>query len=129
MAERKDIPGAWQFPQGGVDPGEDLLAAFRREMVEEVGITRIAVLGRLAPRIYLFPPGASFRIAREYSGQRQVCFVGRTTQNPTLDDKEFRAAAWVPVEYVDRFNIPSFKRDIYLSSLRSAMRLVKRHDG
>ena len=29
--------GAWQFPQGGIDPGETALEAVRREIGEEVG--------------------------------------------------------------------------------------------
>ena len=32
VAERADVQDAWQFPQGGVDPGEDLLAALYREV-------------------------------------------------------------------------------------------------
>jgi len=30
--------GAWQIPKGGVEPGEDYLAAARREFEEETGI-------------------------------------------------------------------------------------------
>ncbi len=31
--------GAWTIPKGGVEPGEDPLAAARREFIEETGIT------------------------------------------------------------------------------------------
>ena len=31
--------GAWQMPQGGIDPGEDIMQAALRELEEETGIT------------------------------------------------------------------------------------------
>ena len=36
--ERKEIPGSWQCPQGGLDEGEEPLEAVRREILEETGI-------------------------------------------------------------------------------------------
>ena len=38
ICERWTIPGAWQFPQGGVDAGESLIEALHREVGEEVGL-------------------------------------------------------------------------------------------
>lgn len=37
ICERSGQKGAWQFPQGGIDPGETALEAVRREIGEEVG--------------------------------------------------------------------------------------------
>src|SRR6476659_4658659 len=38
VAERAHIRGSWQFPQGGVDPGESLEEALFRELEEEIGV-------------------------------------------------------------------------------------------
>ena len=40
VGERINFKHAWQFPQGGVDKGEDLIAAMFREVEEEIGVTR-----------------------------------------------------------------------------------------
>ena len=40
VAERINIKGAWQFPQGGIDEGEDAETAVFRELAEEIGVTR-----------------------------------------------------------------------------------------
>lgn len=38
-AEAGSLAGAWEFPGGKIEPGEDPLAAARREMREETGLT------------------------------------------------------------------------------------------
>ena len=38
VAERINIKGAWQFPQGGIDEGEDAETALFRELAEEIGM-------------------------------------------------------------------------------------------
>ena len=48
VAKRKDNPvDNWQMPQGGVDEGEDLLSAMKRELLEETSIYNIKILKKL----------------------------------------------------------------------------------
>jgi putative (di)nucleoside polyphosphate hydrolase len=60
LGRRAGAPGphSWQFPQGGVDPGEELEIAARRELAEETGARSVSFLGRTQDWVaYDFPPG------------------------------------------------------------------------
>lgn len=43
--------GAWSIPKGEIDPGEDPLAAARREFEEETGMCVAGTFTRLPPRV------------------------------------------------------------------------------
>ncbi|TAN59536.1 MAG: NUDIX domain-containing protein, partial [Magnetospirillum sp.] len=45
VAQRIDTPGdAWQFPQGGIDEGEDPRRTALREMEEEIGTDKAEII-------------------------------------------------------------------------------------
>src|SRR4051812_20702605 len=77
------LPGLeWQMPQGGVDPGEDLREAVRRELWEETNVKDAEFLGETDWLTYDFPPydGPPHRFG-EFRGQRQKWFALRFTGN------------------------------------------------
>jgi putative (di)nucleoside polyphosphate hydrolase len=108
LGERIDRPGSWQFPQGGVDPGESPEEALWRELGEELGLEEprsvCRVLGVGPTMCYDFPPSMKTEIARRYRGQEQTLFLLEffgSKEGIQLDRDslpEFRAVTWVPVE-------------------------------
>ena len=99
LGRRASTPGPhnWQFPQGGVDDGEDLETAARRELAEETGARSVAFLDRTHDWIaYDFPPGhGGAKRLRGWKGQKQVWFAFRFDG----EDAEFDLAAHGPPEF------------------------------
>jgi putative (di)nucleoside polyphosphate hydrolase len=115
--ERRDIPGAWQLPQGGLDAGETPLEAVRREVREETGIEpgRLELLASASrPLAYELPPEA--RSPKTGRGQVLYWFLFRFTgpeEAITLGDhKEFIDWKWMPMERL-AIEVVSFKQPVY----------------
>jgi len=120
ICERYDVEGAWQLPQGGVDNGEGLEKAFRREMFEEIGITELEVIGRLdQPIRYDWPESLH---SRGFLGQEQYFFLARLHDKSEIcltlckGDQEFSSAKWVGMAEL-RDSVSGFKKDAYLKGL------------
>jgi putative (di)nucleoside polyphosphate hydrolase len=94
---------AWQMPQGGIDPGETPHQAAMRELHEETGTDKAALLGE--SRVWLhydLPPEiAGGMWGGKYRGQRQKWFAMRFLgQDRDIDlaahkHPEFDAWEWV----------------------------------
>ena len=113
-------PYNWQFPQGGVDAGEDLYLAACRELAEETGVKTTTLLGRTDGWLaYDFPPGHNgSKIAKGWKGQRQVWFALRFDGDESEFDlsgqghPEVDAWRWGRLDEAPDLVVP-FKKAIY----------------
>ncbi len=116
IGERGDTPGGWQFPQGGVEPGEAREEALARELVEEIGLEPGGYeLGPCkGPYRYLFPSG---RTKHGFNGQEQHYFLLSLLPSGQIEIArgvpEFRAVRWItPAEFQLAW-LPEMKRKVY----------------
>jgi putative (di)nucleoside polyphosphate hydrolase len=117
ICERIDIPGAWQFPQGGVEPGETHALALEREMDEELSLVAgdYKIISHKGPYRYVIGGGRS---KRGYQGQEQEYFLlellaPESRINVHTADREFRSCRWIlPAEF-DLGWLPAMKREVY----------------
>lgn len=122
LGRRADVGGPrnWQFPQGGVDDGEEPEAAAVRELSEETGVRSVALIGRTGDWLaYEFPPGhAGSKIAKGWIGQKQIWFAFRFLGRESEIDLaahhhiEFDAWRWADLAETPDLVAP-FKADIY----------------
>ena len=122
IGKRSGAPGpwVWQWPQGGVDPGEDAQAAALRELYEETGATAemVTPLGSIEDWLaYDFPPEVRGGEDR-WRGQKQRWFAYRFHGRDADFDltavppQEFESFRWERLERVPELIIP-WKREVY----------------
>ena len=132
VAQRIDSPGpAWQMPQGGIDKGEDPLAAAWREMQEETGVTSADLLAESRDWLrYDLPADLAARMWKgKYRGQEQKWFAFRFRGDESeidIDGKhpEFSRWKWTPFRRVPELIVP-FKRGLYEDVVREFAHLAK----
>ena len=123
--DTSEVDQPWQMPQGGIDPGEDPLAAAHRELYEETSVRSVCLLGAIDDWVFYDLPDEVLGLALKgrYRGQRQngspSSSPGRKTE---IDleapgsgpiDPEFDAWRWADFDTVHDI-IVRFKRPAYL---------------
>lgn len=125
--------GAWQMPQGGIDPGEDVAEAALRELHEETGIGAhlVDIISRTRePLRYDLPEDLIGKLwGGKYRGQEQHWFLGRfkgSDEDVNLEahePPEFHSWQWVEPEQLPDLIVP-FKRDVYRAVVREFIALI-----
>lgn len=120
VGRRIDRSGeAWQMPQGGIDAGETPGEAALRELKEETGTDKAAIVAESAGWLrYDLPSAVRDRVwGGRFRGQTQKWFLLRFTGadddiDIAADAPEFDAWRWMPVDDLAT-HIVAFKRELY----------------
>jgi putative (di)nucleoside polyphosphate hydrolase len=129
--DRGEVEEVWQMPQGGIDDGEDLRQAALRELEEEIGTSKVKIVGETRDWLtYELPDELLGKALRgKFRGQRQkwyaMRFLGSDTDiNVHTAHPEFDSWKWVGIEELLSLIVP-FKRDVYREVTRQLGSLAK----
>lgn len=128
FAKRRGM-SAWQFPQGGIHPGESADEAMYRELKEEVGLkaSDVELVGRSRGWLrYRLPHRMRRGGSPQCIGQKQIWYLLRLGSSdeairldgcspPEFDDWQW-VAYWYPLS-----QIVDFKRDVYAKGLKELL--------
>lgn len=122
ICERINATGSWQFPQGGVDDGESVKKAMKREVREEVGFKKCQykILRKKGGYQYLYPAKTMKRklTFHGYHGQEQTYFLIQMNESEPVPDLtgppvEFGDYRWIQPEDFQLSWVPDFKKETY----------------
>lgn len=131
---RTNFQGAWQFPQGGIDIGEEPLFTAKRELYEEVGIKDAEFVYEYPEWInYDFPADLKIELAKKYRGQTQRWFLfywdkPASECNLTVHEREFEEVKFVSIKETLQ-NIVPFKKPVYEVFLPTFEKMIRKYLG
>ncbi len=121
--ERLDNSGAWQMPQGGIDEGEDIITAAKRELKEEIGTDLVEIIGFHPEQLpYDIPQKTLDRLpwGKKYKGQIQSWVYARFVGDDDdidlayFDPPEFGKWQWLSPDEIQGkivpFKIPTYEK-------------------
>ena len=127
---------SWQFPQGGIEKGEDAVSAGLRELSEETSIVSVKVVAELKkPLYYNFPPHILKKntngLYRGYIGQKQnwiLCYFSGDDSEINLEtpEPEFSEFAWVDIESVID-TVWTVKKHIYAKLIEAFAPIIRNY--
>ena len=131
VARRIDNPkNFWQMPQGGIDEGEDFLAAAYRELEEETSIKKVELIKEIEGTTTYDLPNHLLGIIWKgrYKGQKQKWFLMRYFGNDeeiNIQTKkpEFLEWKWVDVESITE-TVVDFKLHIYKDLKEKIIKII-----
>lgn len=113
----RDLAGAWEFPGGKVEPGEDALQALDRELHEELGV-----------RIHGAKP--LIAVPQAYASKRIVLDVYEIAgYSGTPRGQEKQALAWSPLEKLSTYPMPRADRPVVAALSQPDVYLVTPEPG
>ena len=130
---RRKNTKTWQFPQGGIDNGEDIKKAMYRELSEEVGLSKddVSLVGESNGTItYDIPKTIRSKVlGGKFKGQEQKWFLLKLKKDnneikldneafPEFDEYEW-VSFWQPLN-----RIVDFKREAYREALSELRFLI-----
>ena len=129
MSDGGQLRWNWQFPQGGVDPGENEEEALFRELEEEIGTREVSIIRSSKTRIrYHYPRKMLYILHQQpmwkpFLGQQQRWYLVKLNCDTekisfTHEPVEFDAFQWISPRRGLKLVVP-WKRKAYRKGLRS----------
>ncbi len=126
VGERIQYPGIFQFPQGGIDDGEEPYVAALRELYEETSLKLDdnQPAGEISEWLYYDFPEDIPEHLKMYQGQKQKWYFFHWNGDITrleldIHVREFSTVKWEDLTQVVS-DIVEFKRPVYLKVARAA---------